>query len=71
MLIDGIKMNIDKKLGIITEDEARYYLNFAKEKAGDKEITLVTVTLEDNDQVEVKFEIDGGPKFERIRRITG
>lgn len=54
----------------LPEDEIKNYIEYGKKKYSGKTITAMTVSLADNDEVDLKFEFKDVP-FDRIRRITG
>lgn len=54
----------------LPEEEIKNYIDYGKNKYADKTIKRMTVTLADNDEVDLKFEFADIP-FDRIRRITG
>jgi hypothetical protein len=54
----------------LPEEEIKNYIAFGKKKYAGKTITAMTVTLAEDDNVDLKFEFASVP-FDRIRRITG
>ena len=63
-------MEIIVKGGTIDEAEKQAYVDYVKEKYPNKHLVQLTITLVDNDEVELYSEFSEEP-FQRIRRITG
>ena len=63
-------MEIIVKGGVIDEAEKQAYVDYVKEKYPNKHLVQLTITLVDNDEVELYSEFSEEP-FQRIRRITG
>ena len=63
-------MEIIVKGGTIDEAEKQAYVDYVKEKYPNKHLIQLTITLVDNDEVELYSEFSEEP-FQRIRRITG
>ena len=65
---DGIEI---KFIGIedVTEDEPKNYVEYVRSRTTDP-IKSISVIQCDDGMVDVNYELQG-PKFERIRRITG
>ena len=63
-------MEIIVKGGTIDESEKQAYVDYVKEKYPNKHLVQLTITLVDNDEVELYSEFSEEP-FQRIRRITG
>lgn len=67
--IEGILVSVDSSLEDMTEAEATEYVMYAKENTND---VIKAIELHDVEGGNVEIEvITKGPKFERIRRITG
>ena len=67
--IDGVDVisNIDD----LTEEEVRNYVDYVSKNAHCPDtLKQVVATLADDGKVDVDY-VFNGPKFERIRRITG
>lgn len=67
--IDGVEVisNIDD----LTEEEARKYVNYVLQNANCPDpLKKVIATFADDGKIDVDY-VFNGPKFERIRRITG
>ena len=67
-IFDGVEISF---VGIedVTEDEPRNYVEYVRSKTSDP-VKSITVTQCNDGMVDVDYKLQG-PKFERIRRITG
>ena len=68
MNVDGVEIKADG-LTDITEEEIRQYITYVQEETGEKPHKL-TITPAEGGYVNLDYTIHG-PRFERIRRITG
>lgn len=68
MKVDGVEI-IAVNLENFTEDEAKNYVDYVRERTSDP-VKSISVTMCDDGKVDVDYKTQG-EKFERIRRITG
>lgn len=68
MNVDGVEIKADG-LPDITEAEIRQYIAYVQEEMGEKP-SKIEITPAGGGYVNLDYTING-PKFERIRRITG
>ena len=68
MKIEGVEVKV---IGLddFTEDEAKKYINYVKDRVEDP-LKSIEVKLCDDGKIDVDYTLQG-EKFERIRRITG
>lgn len=68
MKVEGVEVKV---IGIddLTEQEAQKYIDYVKERVEDP-LKSIEVKLCDDGKIDVDYTLQG-PKFERIRRITG
>jgi hypothetical protein len=69
MMIDGVEVTAER-LPDITEDEARAYVDYAREHVEGKLRTIAVAPDKEPDMVTLSYAADN-VRFERIRRITG
>ena len=69
MMIDGIEVTAER-LPDFTEEEARAYVDYAREHVEGKLRTLAVAPDKERDMVTLSYAADN-VRFERIRRITG
>ena len=70
LLVHGVEVTV---IGLpdMTEDEIRRYIGYVRKRlAGEERLSMLTIADAGCGQVELGYEMKG-PKFERIRRITG
>ena len=67
-MIDGVKIEV---FGVANFDreEAQRYIDYTRDHT-DRPLLALTITAEPDGRLQVDYELRG-PKFERIRRITG
>ena len=63
-------MNVQILNGILEQKEIDAYVEMAKDKYGDKLVSL-KIEVENNDEVTLTYILKNDVPFERIRRITG
>lgn len=63
-------MNIKVENGILEQKEIDAYAEMAREKYGDKLVSL-KIKIENDDEVTLTYILHNDVLFERIRRITG
>ena len=63
-------MNVQILNGILEQKEIDAYVEMAKDKYGDKLVSL-KIEIENNDEVTLTYILKNDVPFERIRRITG
>ena len=63
-------MEVMVKGGTISEEEKQAYVDYVRNKYPGKQLKALTITLVDNEEVELYSEFSSEP-FNRIRRITG
>ena len=66
--IDGVHVTL---IGLdnVTADEPKHYVEYVKQRVKER-LRRIEVTACSDGSVDVSYELQG-PKFERIRRITG
>ena len=68
MIVDGVEI-VFVGLDDITAEEPQHYVDYVRERVTEPVRKIKVIGLEDG-KVDVNYELQG-PKFERIRRITG
>lgn len=63
-------MNVQILNGILEQKEIDAYVEMAKDKYGDKLVSL-KINVENDDEVTLTYILKNNVPFERIRRITG
>ena len=63
-------MNVQILNGILEQKEIDAYVEMAKDKYGDKLVSL-KINVENDDEVTLTYILKNDVPFERIRRITG
>lgn len=58
------------KNGTLSEEEKQAYIDYVKKENPDKNIKTLTISVVDDEYVDLEYEIETIP-FERIRRICG
>lgn len=63
-------MNVKVENGYLEQKEIDAYVEHAREKYGDKVISI-NIVIENDDEVTITYTLKNAVPFERIRRITG